>query len=169
MVLYCPELCMIKNSSIIHTLCAKSIINDYESHSSCYSLNLPYHKAIKSEFKKKIIKNSIKYQIACKYTSFIAIEERDHTKETNYSISSDLLSKIYNNLTKPNSNDPIPEISFDSCEMENNNEFDFSFLDFSSLSLQDDFSSFDANCPMDGTEIPLLTDVKRKPCKKTEI
>lgn len=81
-VVSCPELCVTRGD-VIHKLTAKALIDDWQN-----GVLVDDHlknEILKEKLKEKIINTSKQYSITSKYTSFVAIEERDeHEKNKVY-------------------------------------------------------------------------------------
>nr|XP_047129288.1 protein mono-ADP-ribosyltransferase PARP4 isoform X3 [Hydra vulgaris] len=89
----------------IHRLAAKSVINDWNDgmlHQDQYK-----HEAIKAEMKGKIIQLSIEYSIVTKFTSFIAVEEREKNE------GKDVTAPTINELVLMETVDILPYMGFE--------------------------------------------------------
>ncbi|XP_065649889.1 protein mono-ADP-ribosyltransferase PARP4 isoform X11 [Hydra vulgaris] len=89
----------------IHRLAAKSVINDWNDgmlHQDQYK-----HEAIKAEMKEKIIQLSIEYSIVTKFTSFIAVEEREKNE------GKDVTAPTINELVLMETVDILPYMGFE--------------------------------------------------------
>ena len=101
------ELAVKRNSSLLHRLTAKAIIDDFEKESSCFSADKVLHRVIIQYKKSQIIEVSTQYQIASRHTSFLAVESR--SKDEKFSTWDDkkLLHLIHGNFEEL-----LPEISW---------------------------------------------------------
>jgi len=122
-VVTCPELC-ITRGDIIHKLTAKALIDDWQN--GVLVDNQLKNELIKEKLKNKIINMSQQYSITSKYTSFVAIEDRDENEKNKIYKKNDSSTPSIQNLL---SNDK------DSAEIDVLSYMDYSMNDDSNANL----------------------------------